>query len=212
MDRQSDKKGEARRTAAATAASVLIHLALAAAGAAMLPQTGPAEFRSEIDLWMTAPSVEQRNPGPAPSPPREKPEQQKPAEPAPETTPQPSPGEPGAPGPENAGQDQSASSPALPDYYKQALQSRIAHAQKTYPETSRLRARREEGTVLVRFVISPDGSVTSAEVAGTSGYPLLDRAAVEIIMNAAPFPPLPPEYEESSKTVTVPLQFKLAGR
>lgn len=46
------------------------------------------------------------------------------------------------------------------------------------PEAAR---RGQQGTVVLRLYIAPDGNVMSAEVAGSSGFPLLDRAAREAV-------------------------------
>lgn len=48
-----------------------------------------------------------------------------------------------------------------------------------YPEECR--RKREQGTVLVHAVIEPDGSVSSVQVVRSSGYDLLDKAAVEAV-------------------------------
>ncbi|MCC6642900.1 MAG: TonB family protein, partial [Deltaproteobacteria bacterium] len=46
------------------------------------------------------------------------------------------------------------------------------------------------GTVTVRFVIEPDGSLAreSLAVEASSGSPILDRAAMATVDRAAPFP------------------------
>ena len=48
-----------------------------------------------------------------------------------------------------------------------------------YPGESR--QRREEGTVIVAIVISPEGQVTHAEITQSSGYPRLDAATLASI-------------------------------
>jgi len=66
--------------------------------------------------------------------------------------------------------------------------------------------------VKVRFVIRSDGTVQDVEVVEGSGYPLLDRAAVEAVERAAPFPEPPlPSYMDSVAPV-VPIEFKLRKR
>jgi protein TonB len=46
------------------------------------------------------------------------------------------------------------------------------------PEAAR---RGQQGTVTLRLYIAPDGNVMSAEVAESSGFPLLDRAARDAV-------------------------------
>ncbi|HUT54208.1 MAG TPA: energy transducer TonB [bacterium] len=93
--------------------------------------------------------------------------------------------------------------------YRGKVARRIERARKVYPYRSRLQENREEGTVSVRFVIQPSGAVRGVEVAKSSGHPLLDQAAVEIVENAAPFPPLPPELGISELPVNSPIRFTL---
>ncbi|MCV3274013.1 energy transducer TonB family protein [Roseobacter sinensis] len=48
------------------------------------------------------------------------------------------------------------------------------------------------GTVVIDFTIGSDGGLATAQVARSSGSSRLDRAALQILQRAAPFPP-PPE-------------------
>lgn len=48
-----------------------------------------------------------------------------------------------------------------------------------------------EGEVLVRMAIGADGSIAALEVRSSSGYPLLDRHAVEMFRRAKPHVALP---------------------
>jgi TonB family protein len=49
---------------------------------------------------------------------------------------------------------------------------------------------------LVYFRIFRDGSISDVEVKESSGLPSLDLSAKRAIINAAPFPPLPTDYDE----------------
>ena len=53
------------------------------------------------------------------------------------------------------------------------------------------------GATLVAFSISGGGGLGSVGVARSSGSPALDRAAVQLIRRAAPFPPPPPGARRS---------------
>jgi periplasmic protein TonB len=61
-----------------------------------------------------------------------------------------------------------------------------------------------EGRVVVAFRILPDGSVRNVRVVQGSGYPVLDRSAVEAVRSASPFP-RPPKAEE----IETPVLYKL---
>ncbi len=65
------------------------------------------------------------------------------------------------------------------------IRKRIERAQ-FYPA----QARREgiEGTVELGFILSADGRVQEAWVLRSSGFPILDEAAVQVVKQAAPYP------------------------
>jgi TonB family protein len=53
----------------------------------------------------------------------------------------------------------------------------------------------------VRFTILADGNVADVDVTQPSGASLLDMAAKRAVLNAAPFGPLPRQYETDRKTI-----------
>ncbi len=55
--------------------------------------------------------------------------------------------------------------------------------------------------VIVTFTILRNGQVKNVRTAQRSGIPLLDASAERAVYDAAPFPPLPAEYEGSDATV-----------
>jgi protein TonB len=71
---------------------------------------------------------------------------------------------------------------------------------KRYP--ARARRLEMEGVTEVQFRITRDGTVEGVTVVKSSGFPLLDRASVETIKRAAPFPPIP-------GTIRVPISYRL---
>lgn len=54
-----------------------------------------------------------------------------------------------------------------------------------YPEQAQLL--NEHGTVLIGFTIMPSGKVENIRVLKSSGYPLLDHAAIDTLQNINPF-------------------------
>lgn len=58
--------------------------------------------------------------------------------------------------------------------------------QPPYPEPARLRG--QSGTVRVEFAVTPGGTVTGAVVALSSGFPLLDAAALNTVRDRWQFP------------------------
>lgn len=80
---------------------------------------------------------------------------------------------------------------------------------KVYPPHSR--SRNEEGTVVVRFTISSDGSFGGVSLSRSSGHASLDQAAQETVSRVGRFPPIPADVQESSLRIEVPLSFRLHG-
>jgi len=74
-----------------------------------------------------------------------------------------------------------------------------------YPREAR--SQRLRGEVQVAFTVSGGGGVGGVRIARSSGSPVLDRAALETVQRAAPFPPIPADAGRSSWTFTVPLAF-----
>jgi periplasmic protein TonB len=66
-----------------------------------------------------------------------------------------------------------------------------------------------EGSPRLRFVLAPDGTLRHAELIGSSGYALLDRAALQLVREAAPFPPLPGEAGLDEIELMLPIDYRL---
>jgi protein TonB len=61
---------------------------------------------------------------------------------------------------------------------------------------------------VITFDIMRDGSVRNAKVAQRSGNSTLDFSALRAVSDAAPFPPLPPNYSGSSTSVELRFQLQ----
>lgn len=77
-----------------------------------------------------------------------------------------------------------------------------------YPRAA-LRAR-QQGTAWVRFVLDRHGAVSAAVLVDSSGYRLLDRAALDLIARAAPFPPLPADLQLDEIELLLPIDYRLS--
>ncbi len=90
-----------------------------------------------------------------------------------------------------------------------------ARAQASYMAgvASRLLARRyfptgaPSGSVVVNFSIAPSGKLTSRKIARSSGSSILDKAALQIVERAAPFPPFPKGVTAPRLNFNVPMNF-----
>ena len=63
-----------------------------------------------------------------------------------------------------------------------------------YPEQAREQG--IHGDVILTVGVNRDGSLASIDIQKSSGYPIIDKAAVAIVKLCAPFPPLPPDSKE----------------
>ena len=78
---------------------------------------------------------------------------------------------------------------------------------KSYP--AKARAKRIEGTVKIRFSLDGYGTLLSREVAESSGYPLLDQAALAVFDKIAKFPTPPSHLNEDRFTLMVPINYSV---
>ncbi|EKF19519.1 energy transducer TonB [Nitratireductor pacificus] len=101
---------------------------------------------------------------------------------------------------------QNASGRSAPSISPARWRSRLmAHLErrKRYPAAAR--ARREQGTVYVRFRIDDAGTVQAVSLARSSGHPALDEAVLSLVRRASPVPAPPPGV---NRTITVPVRFR----
>ncbi|MES1950850.1 TonB family protein [Salinisphaera sp. S4-8] len=78
---------------------------------------------------------------------------------------------------------------------------------KDYPR--RARRLRQEGTVLLYFVMDRNGHVLDWEIRQSSGHELLDEAVRDMIRKADPLPALPASVSMQRLALTVPVRFQL---
>jgi protein TonB len=77
----------------------------------------------------------------------------------------------------------------------------------TYP--GKAFERGEKGVATVKFSIDKDGSLTANVVVNTSGYGLLDEGALNVVRAAAPYDPLPEEYNLSRLHIIASFHYHL---
>jgi protein TonB len=78
---------------------------------------------------------------------------------------------------------------------------------KKYPAEAR--KRKQEGSVVVEFVLARDGAVLDAQIERSSGFPLIDEAALDMLQRASPVPPVPPAYRGERLRIAIPVRFSL---
>ena len=102
--------------------------------------------------------------------------------------------------------DQSAYDYTTADSYLEMVRLKIERHKK-YPDSARVR--QIEGSVIVRFVILPQGDIKSAEVVKTSGNKALDGAALMAVKDAAPFPKAPAHLFKGEIPLELTIVFEL---
>jgi protein TonB len=90
------------------------------------------------------------------------------------------------------------------DDYFERLRRHLKRFQR-WPENS---GDKDRGTALATFTIGRDGTVRSAQIERSSGYPALDAATLDMLRRASPVPPLPAGFRGDEITVTIPAEWK----
>lgn len=67
------------------------------------------------------------------------------------------------------------------------------------------------GDLYIKFIIDKKGKLISIELLRTSGYRMLDDAAIKALKDAQPFWPLPDDWEKDSLTITGHFIYTLRG-
>jgi periplasmic protein TonB len=70
----------------------------------------------------------------------------------------------------------------------------------------------ETYSATVSFVIARDGTARDVRIAESSGVPSLDRSAMRAVIEASPFPPIPPSWTGDSLPATMRFDLTPEGR
>ena len=76
-----------------------------------------------------------------------------------------------------------------------------------YPRAARRSG--AEGPVGVRFVLDRGGTLQGSEILESSGHAVLDRAALDLLQRAAPFPALPSDLAMDEIELVLPIEYDL---
>ncbi|HXP29662.1 MAG TPA: energy transducer TonB [Stellaceae bacterium] len=123
----------------------------------------------------------------------------------------PDTGGPGGPrgagkGAEGNGLGSAGNSSGPGDDYLDRVRRRLRQFQK-YPEQAV--KQKQEGTVVLAITVARDGSVLDATVARSSGFALIDEAAVKMARDASPLPPFPATYTQDQRTFDIPQKYEI---
>lgn len=92
--------------------------------------------------------------------------------------------------------------PPNPEYFG-LIQQRVSSA-FIYPQEAQIKG--WEGIVKVKFTLAADGRIKAINIAESSGYPLLDAAAISAIKDASPYP-FPKNLEQDELEVILPVHY-----
>lgn len=174
-------------------------------------EPAPPHRKPKLAKPLPAPRPSQAATVPSPEP--------QPAQVAAAPLPEPAPGTPGAgggpaigigagQGAKGAGEgavgDGPVGSPG--DDYLERVRRWIQRFQH-YPQEAT--QRKQEGTALLDVTLARDGTVLAVALERSSGYPLLDQAAIKAVLDASPVPPFPATYRPNEGTMVLPAQYSL---
>jgi len=94
---------------------------------------------------------------------------------------------------------------AVVDFQVKLLRHLNRH--KRYP--AQARAKREQGTVMVRFIMDRSGKVVHAVLEKACNFPALNEEGVALLSRAQPLPIPPPQLEGDRIEMIVPVEFSL---
>lgn len=92
--------------------------------------------------------------------------------------------------------------------YLERLREKIERVWQYPPQAA---ARGIYGDLYIRFTIDKKGKLVSIELIRTSGYRMLDDAAIKALKDAEPFWPLPNDWQKDSLTITGHFIYTLHG-
>ena len=78
---------------------------------------------------------------------------------------------------------------------------------KTYPKNAKRLS--QEGKAYVHFVILADGTITDVSLQKSSGFGMLDEAAVKLITTLAKVKPIPKELNQDKYEILLPIDYSL---
>lgn len=180
------------------------------------PEPPPLPIETRAEPVAPPPAPLQRQPVPEPIAPVPEVRSEIPPPPAPTARPAPTPqlpqpepqaaAKPETTAPPTVRQTQLPLDPAALKMFGEVLAQAIGK-RKDYPRLARVR--NWQGTTELKLQIGTNGKLQDVHVGHSSGFPILDAAAIQMVHDAAPLPEVPETLRGRELTMTVPVVFKL---
>jgi TonB family protein len=90
--------------------------------------------------------------------------------------------------------------------YTNSIQVKIGKAKK-YPRLAK--KRKQQGKTLLSFKLNRDGKVLDLKIESSSGYEILDQAALKAIKEGEPYPNIPETLNKKYAYLKIPISFVL---
>lgn len=90
--------------------------------------------------------------------------------------------------------------------YFRTLMAHLANY-KDYPAEAK--KNKQQGIVTVQFTINTRGEILNYSIKKSSGYELLDKAALSLLQKASPAPALPTSFNKDELTLAIPIDYSL---
>jgi len=91
-------------------------------------------------------------------------------------------------------------------HYFSRVMAQLSHY-KTYPPE--LKKRKTQGVVTLKFGIRGNGEIFAASIKTSSGHGALDDAALQMLADASPLPPLPASIKKEEIHLVIPIEYSL---
>lgn len=78
---------------------------------------------------------------------------------------------------------------------------------KDYP--AELKKQKQQGVVVLTFSINKNGEVLTAKIKKSSGFPILDQAALDMLAKADPVPAIPDSMNRDRLLLSIPIEYSL---
>lgn len=107
---------------------------------------------------------------------------------------------------ESDGESSSAVELSAQELYKGQI-ARLLNSKKSYPQIAK--QLKQQGRVLVQFLVGKDGKILKAQVVSSSPFESLNRSAENLVRGLSGLAPFPNEIKKTTWLFTVPVDYQM---